>query len=109
MLIVPLSAVPNQAVTITLGGQSCQVNVYKKFYGLFIDVLVDNEPIIQGVICQNKNRIVRDAYLGFIGDFEFLDNQGSDDPTYTGLGQRFSLCYLEASDLAAGVAAIGSP
>lgn len=89
-------------MTVTLAGQYTQLNIYQKAFGLFMDVLVSDVPIIQGVICQNLNRIVRSLYLGFQGDFTWIDNQGSDDPTYTGLGARFSLAYLAVSDLAAG-------
>lgn len=106
MLIVPLQAIPSQTVLVSLGGQSCQINVYQRRFGLFCDLLVNNVPIITGVICQNLNRIVRDVYLGFIGDLVFIDNQGLTDPVYTGLGGQYSLAYLEADDLATiGVAA----
>lgn len=83
----------------TLGNQACQLNVYAKFFGLFMDVYVSNQLIIGGVICLNLTKIVRDAYLGFVGDFTFIDNQGASDPVYTGLGSRYSLIYLEAADL----------
>jgi hypothetical protein len=43
--------------------------------------------------------MVRETYLGFIGDLSFTDTQGTSDPVYTGLGSRFVLLYLEASDL----------
>jgi hypothetical protein len=56
---------------------------------------------VQGVICQNWNRIIRSAYLGFVGDFAFWDTQGSNDPTFGGFGSRFLLFYLEKSDLPA--------
>jgi hypothetical protein len=51
------------------------------------------------VICQNLNRIVRDLYLGFVGDVLFCDTQGTDDPSSPGLGTRFVFCYLSPSDL----------
>lgn len=94
MLIVPLQAVPSQQVSVVLNNQNCQFNVQQRNSAVFIDVLVNNSPIIQGVICQNKNKIVRDAYLGFIGDVAFIDNQGDTNPEYTGLGSRYSLAYL---------------
>lgn len=96
-LIIPLRAVPNQAVTVQLNGQNAQINVRQLPQAMFIDLLVDNSPIVMGVIAQNLNPIVRDAYLGFIGDLAFIDNEGSEDPHYTGLGgagARFSLGYL---------------
>lgn len=99
MEIVPTQAVPNQTLQVSLGGQVCQINIYQKFFGLYLDLYVNNVLIIAGVVCKNLNRIVRSAYLGFIGDLCFIDNQGDTDPTYTGLGTRYSLAYLEASDL----------
>lgn len=99
MLTIPLQSVPSQSVNVQLGGQNCQINIYQKSTGMFCDVYVSNALIIGGVICQNLNRIVRDLYLGFIGDLAFLDTQGSSDPYYTGLGTRFLFVYLELSDL----------
>lgn len=102
-VIVPLQAVPNQLVNIALANQACQIKVGQTLYGLYMSLYVNNELILGGVICQNMNRIIRDAYFGFVGDFTFLDNQGNDDPDYTGLGglgARFNLIYLEVSDIA---------
>lgn len=100
MLTIPLQAVPSQVVSASLAGQSCQIAVYQLSTGLFCDVSVAGVQVIGGVAAQNMNRIVRDAYLGFIGDLLFIDTQGADDPDYTGLGGRFVLVYLETADLA---------
>lgn len=102
MDIIPLQAVPNQVVNVQLAGQPCTINVYQLVGGLFIDLLVNGQLVIGGVICQNLNRIVRDLYLGFIGDLTFIDNQGASDPIYTGLAARFSLAYLSTTDLLPG-------
>lgn len=99
MQIVPLEPIASQEVTILLGGQTCQIKVYQKEFGLFVDVSVNNALIIGGVMAQNLNRIVRSLYLGFIGDLAFIDGQGSSDPDYTGLGDRFRLAYLEPSEI----------
>lgn len=101
MLIVPLQATPNQAVRVQLNGQNSQINVYQKDQGLFLDLLVDNAPMVMGVICQRDNRIVRDAYLGFSGDLIWGDLQGTDDPFYTGIGTRYLLAYLSPEEVAA--------
>lgn len=105
MLIVPLQAIPSQTTTVILGNQTCVIDVYQKDTGLYLDLSVVNAaqtPIVTGVICLNQVRMVRDLYLGFIGDLMFIDNQGTNDPDYTGLQGRYSLAYLEASDLPAG-------
>lgn len=103
MVIIPLQAVPSQAVGATLDGQVSQISLYQKDAGLFIDLYVDNALVIGGVICQNLNRIVRSLYLGFSGDLTFIDNQGDTDPVYSGLGTRYSLAYISASELPAGL------
>lgn len=104
MLVVPLSAVPSQIVTTNLNNQPCQIAVYQKLTGMFIDLYVNDVLIVGGVECENVNRIVRDVYLGFSGDLLFLDNQpsqtdGPSDPFYTGLGTRFTLMYLFPTEL----------
>lgn len=99
MQIVPLQPIPNQTLTVNLDGQITQLNVYQRGANVFIDVLVNNVLIIGGVICENLNRIVRSLYLGFAGDLAFIDNQGSTDPVYTGLGTRYSLAYIEPDEL----------
>lgn len=101
MQIIPLQATPNQTLTVVLGNQNCRINVYQKFFGLYLDLAVGDTPILLGVICRNANRIVRYTYLGFVGDLAVFDTQGSNDPDYTGLGSRYQLVYLEAADLAA--------
>ena len=99
MQIVPLQPIPNQTLTVNLDGQITQINVYQRGASMFVDVLVNNVLIVGGVICQNLNRVVRSLYLGFQGDLAFMDNQGSTDPVYTGLGTRYSLAYIEPDEL----------
>lgn len=103
--IIPLQAVPNQTLTVPLAGQSCDLNIYQLASGLYIDVFNNGDPVVLSVICQHANRIVRDLYLGFAGDLAFFDTAGSSpaDPDYTGLGTRFQLVYIEASELPPGV------
>lgn len=101
--IVPLQPTPSQELTISLSGQACQIEVIQKNSGMYMNLYVNNDPIILGVICENINRIVRDLYLGFLGDFFFFDTVGTDDPFYTGLGSRFLLVYIEPNELPSGV------
>jgi hypothetical protein len=108
MQIIPLQAVPSQTLSVSLGTQQCTINVYQKFYGVFLDLYATNtisgplpSLILGGQICQNLNIIVRSLYLGFIGDLAFVDTQGSSNPIYTGLGTRFLLVYLTPSEVLA--------
>lgn len=99
MKVVPIKPVPSQALTTVLGGQNCRIAVYQKSTGLFLDLLVDNEPIVSAAICRDRVNLVRQAYLGFVGGLVFCDTQGVSDPTYGGLGSRYLLAYLDPSDL----------
>jgi Concanavalin A-like lectin/glucanases superfamily/SPRY domain len=65
---------------------------------LYLDLLVNDVPLVTGVVCQNLNRLVRLAYLGFTGDLIWQDTHGSSDPVSPGLGTRYQLCYLESTD-----------
>ncbi len=97
MQVVPLQPIPSQTLQVQLNGQACTLNVFQYAYGLFMSVYVGNSLVIASVLCENFTRIVRDGYLGFSGDFVFLDMQGTTDPVYTGLGgaaARYQLLYL---------------
>lgn len=97
--IIPLEPVPSQTLTVSLNDQTCQILVYQKLSGLYLNLSVNNALIIGGVLCENLNRIVRNTYLGFIGDLVFVDSQGNSDPVFTGLGDRFNLAYLPPDEL----------
>lgn len=101
MQTIPVQPVPNQGFQCTLGGQQVGLSIYQTDYGLFMDVFSNGSPVVAGTICEDVNRIVRDTYLGFAGDFVWYDTTGAGaDPIYTGLGARFLLIYLEVADLA---------
>lgn len=92
--VVPLQSVPSQTVALTLAGQQCQINVYQKTTGLFFDLIIDGVDKVKGRICRNKALLVDAAYLGVTGDFLFYDTQGSSDPDYTGLADRYALVFV---------------
>lgn len=103
MQTIPLNAVPSQMLSVNLDNQACQISLYQLDSGLYCDLFLNSVLVIGGVICQNLNRIVRSLYLGFAGDLVFYDTAGTNDPYYTGLGSRYVLVYIEASELPAGV------
>lgn len=99
MQIIPLQAVPNQSVKAQLSNQPCKIVIRQTLYGVFLDLYVNEVLLVAGAICQDRNRLVRSAYIGFAGDLMFEDLQGTEDPTADGLGSRFQLVYLDASEL----------
>lgn len=94
MNIVPLVAKPSQVLVTLLNEQTTTLRVYQKFYGLYIDVLVNDFLIVGGVVGRDRNRIVRSDYLQFDGDFAFFDTQGRKDPSWEDLGNRWQLAYF---------------
>lgn len=104
--LVPLSAVPAQTLSVVLGGQNCQLSVYQKSTGLYLDLSVGGMPILNTMICRNAGRLLLSrTYLGFVGDLLFVDTLASPlaagaDPSYAGLGAQFQLIYLTGADVA---------
>ena len=108
MQVVPLSPVPAQTLAVVLGGQSVQLSLYTLTttlgQSLYADVASNGATIATARLCLNcgpsGTRLLRDAqYQGFVGDFCFVDTQGSSDPQYSGLGSRYQFVYLAPADL----------
>lgn len=103
MQLVPLAAVPSQQFSITLGGQNCSISVYQKTTGVYFDMAFNGLPFTSAVRCLDRSQLCADRqYLGFSGDFVFIDTQGDSDPAYAGLGTRFQLIYVTAAEIEAG-------
>lgn len=90
---VPLVNLPAQQLSTTLANQPTKLRVYQKTFGMYADVLVNDQLIIGGVRALNNVPIVQSAYLGFVGDIMFHNQQGVTDPTYARLASQFPLLY----------------
>lgn len=60
---------------------------------IFLDLYINDVLVLGGVLALNNVGLVRDPYLGFVGDLSFTDIQGNEDPQVSGLGIRWLLCY----------------
>lgn len=100
MRTVPLQPVPSQSTKVVLGGQNCQILIYQKPQGCFVDINADGVDIVVGIICRDAVPLISREYAGFSGNLLFIDSQGSADPSYEGLGDRFALVYLTAEEYA---------
>ena len=94
--VIPLIPTPSQTLNVQLGAQPCRVDVRQRRTGIFINIYVQDVPVILGVKALNLNKLVRNDYADFAGDLFFVDTQGSDDPYYSGLGGRFQLLWDDA-------------
>lgn len=63
---------------------------------LYMDLAVNGRAVVQGALCLHNQLVVRDPYLGFVGDFVFIDMQGAAPPHPAGLGTRWHLTYQQA-------------
>lgn len=110
--VIPLEPVYAQQFSITLGNQPCVIKLYFKDMWIpteesiptnppnfepitvgFLNLFLNDELVIGGVRCNDRNVIVREKYRGFIGDLSFIDTHGASDPLPTGLGTRWLLTY----------------
>ncbi|MFZ4835756.1 phage baseplate plug family protein [Rouxiella sp. Mn2063] len=89
----------SQSISVSLGGQRCEIRLIQRTTFLYMDLTSNGVPLIQGVPCLYGNKMVGYKHLGFLGDLVFIDNVGQRDPEWSGLGTRFSLYYIEESDL----------
>ncbi|STD93345.1 Uncharacterised protein [Escherichia coli] len=96
MLEIVLSPVKAQQFTVTLGAQVCTIRLNQRTTGMYIDIIVNGEPCLYGVLCLNNNRIVRYGYLPFQGDLFFTDTEGIVTLTGGGSdpGTGSTGCYL---------------
>lgn len=51
--------------------------------------------MVAGMVCRDRVTLTRNTYGQFIGSLAFIDTQGTSDPTYDGLGDRYQLVYIE--------------
>ncbi len=99
MRTISLQQQKSQSISVDLAGQQCTIRLIQRESALYMDLTVNGNPIMQGVPCLYGNKMVRYSYLGFVGDLVFIDNIGQRDPDYSGLGSRFTLYYIEESEL----------
>jgi len=100
-LVIPIQSVPSQQVACVLGNQNCQIAIYQKTQGLFVDLNSNGVDISIGILALNGVALNPYGYSGFLGNLMFIDTQGYDDPTYDGLGGEFQLVYLTPAEYAA--------
>lgn len=99
MQTLSLQSVPSQTLKSLLSGQQTSISLYLLSDGkMYMDVQLNNKLVVSGVLVRNNVKIIRNTYFGFKGDFVVTDTQGSSDPEYTGLGARWQLVYLTASE-----------
>jgi len=94
--MIPLKAVPSQAVNAPLAGQPCTIELRDIGGRQYLSLSVSGKVICRNVLVVNRSAIVRAKYTGFIGELAAIDTKGDDAPVYTGWGTRWLLAFNDA-------------
>lgn len=92
MSVIPVAPVPNQMLSVQLGGQVCEIAIRQKPSGLYLTLWADDVLIMSSILCLNAVPMSVE-YSKFPGSLMFFDMNGSSDPEYSGLGSRYQLRY----------------
>lgn len=96
MRLIPLEKIDAQLFNLTLQDTNYTFRLLDRgVAGVFLDVYQDGKPLISGILCLDRIRLIRSAYLEFPGDLIFADQEGFDPPNCFGFDDRFLLYYLE--------------
>ena len=95
---IPLRQLPSQSFQIILDGQYCTITLYWKQKQLYLDLLVGNEPVIVGHICQNRANILQSPNYKFRGTLHFWDTRGDRPPAWGELDTRYILLFLSEGE-----------
>ena len=106
MVEIPLQPIPAQELQIILGGQNCTIRLYWRWWKLYMDLLVDSEPVFTSAMCQNCQWVNQSPSLIFSGGLMFADGLGNEAPRWDGLGDRWGLIYFSADEMADPLAAL---
>jgi len=106
MVEIPLQPIPAQELQCILDSQNCTLRLYWRFWKLYMDLMVDSEPVFQGAICQNLQWVNQSPSPEFSGGLVFVDGLGDDAPRWDGLGTRWALLYLDVEEAADPQAAV---
>ena len=92
---IPLKQRPSQSVNVTLAGQPCTIRLRLLGDRQYLSLSNGGDVICENVLVQNRAKIIRAAYTGFIGDIIAVDLQGDEPPDYTGWGERWVLVFSD--------------
>ncbi len=98
MIEVPLEQIPNQIFEIILNNQDCTIHMFLRGDYLYLDLMLDNEPVFYGAICYDRTKILPVNSI-FKGNFIFIDNLGRHKPEYEKLNDRYKLYYLTSDEV----------
>ncbi|CAK7192661.1 hypothetical protein COMNV_00866 [Commensalibacter sp. Nvir] len=104
MQIIPLNPLDAQVFSLHLSEDSYRFRLVDRGdVGMMLDVYKNENEGIMGILCLDRVRLIRSAYKRFPGELMFADQQGTMNPYYLGLNQRFLLYYLSDDEQEVGL------
>lgn len=97
MIVIPISAIPNQNFTIQLDNSTYNFSLFTIINSVAVNLVRDNTALLSGTRVVAGYPVIPYRYLE-IGNFIFL-TQNDDLPDYTQFGITQSLIYASASEL----------
>ena len=99
MLIeIPVSPIANQRFSLELDKQQVEIELRQIGPALMCSVWVDEQVVFQNSICGNISRVGQFKSNLFDGVLFFVDTQGTSDPVFTGLGERYKFYFASVDD-----------
>lgn len=92
---IPIDPIPNQSFDIDISDQRCRFEFITKGVFLYMNLTINEEEKLNGIICLNNENLLLYSDVGIKGRLYFLDTQEELDPIYYGLGDRWILIYEE--------------
>lgn len=102
MIEVPLSALPNQEVSIELNEQDCTIQVRQLGKYTYLTLWHGSTLIIENAICMPGIAILQGYIQNFEGNFVLVDSSDPDNQQladYKELGTRFLLLYITQDEI----------
>lgn len=88
LMVIPIQPIPNQSVSFILNDTAYTADIDSLRGGLFISVWQAGAYVLR------SRALLSYAPVGF--GLQLVDTLGTEDPEYTGLGDRWLLMGLEA-------------
>ena len=97
-LLIPIDPVPAQRFNVTLDGQKVTLTLRQVGRGMFLDLAVNGDDVLDGAICEHNTPIPFMEMTRFHGCFVFEDSLGNQAPEYNGLSTRWKLYYFDKAE-----------
>lgn len=97
MLIVPISALPNQTFSITLDNNQYDISLYVTTNIMSMDIIRNDTPIVMGMRTVSNYPVIPYEYLED-GNFFFITENG-DYPYYDQFNVTQQLIYISQSEI----------